>query len=73
MSAYLIDQNGRKLEQIGTILIDDTTHKWKKGFYRMSLLNEYNHKPYLDVLVVGSWLDLHIFGLVDLSGKTESF
>lgn len=73
ISAYYIGKKGRTLEQIGTILVDDTSHKLKKGFYRMSIMKGLNYKEYVDVLAVGSWLDLHIFALKEVSAKSDSF
>lgn len=54
ISAFRVKKNARELEEISTLIIDDSSHQFKKGFYRMGLMNGVSYQNCLDVIVVGS-------------------
>lgn len=60
---------GSKIKEISTILYDKSSHRSKKGFYRLeSLKQNKNLARNVEVLIAGNWLDICIFSFneVDL-------
>lgn len=44
-----------KFKEITVVSTNESTHKTKKGFYRIARM------PDSDVLVLGGWLDIHLY------------
>lgn len=50
---------GNKFKEIAVISTNESSHKTKKGFYRISRLED------IDILVLGGWLDVYLYYYVN--------
>lgn len=50
---------GSKFKEVAVISTNESSHKTKKGFYRISRLED------TDILVLGGWLDVYLYYYVN--------
>lgn len=50
---------GNKFKEVAVISTNESSHKTKKGFYRISRLED------IDILVLGGWLDVYLYYYVN--------